>query len=247
MDKDVRLIWEAYLNEPVILETKSVFVTGYKYHMFNGILDTIHYLQSKVPISYKEGEIAPDGNDALEQQGVINFYFNTNSSQSKMKEYGYVDMPFNKALQLAKTIEHWLHEAGVVVGKISKPERSNSYDYRHVIRFEIVHLPEPPEDEAPGSGTISNDNIDAVMQTLKYPIEDAYTIPAKEILYKIREFVMPSDVEQNVRKPSSEVGDQGAKVYDPGIDDAYIRKSISTIERIAQWAVDNDYPTITIS
>ena len=98
-------------NQFLISETKTVVVTGYRYHQFNNILDTIHYLQSKVPISYKEGEIAPDGNDALSKRGVINLYFNTNSSQSQMTKYGYEDMPFNKAMQLAKSIEYWLDEA----------------------------------------------------------------------------------------------------------------------------------------
>lgn len=225
----------------LLRETMSVFVTNYDYHPFNELLDVIFYLQRKVPISYKLGELAPDGNDALNTDGgTINFYFNTNVPEDN--EYGFKNMPYNTAMKHVKAIEYWLNDANITIDSIAGPEESNSYENRHVVRFNIVGWPEAPENEAPESGSIENETAKAIMDMLGYGKEDAYTVNAKNILYKIREFLTQKDVDQRVEEPSV----TGNIIYG-GRSSERILRHVKKIEQIAQWAVDNGYETVTIS
>jgi len=219
----------------------SVFVSKYNYHPFNHLLDVIYYLQRKVPISYKLGELAPDGNDALNTDGgTINFYFNTDVSSDN--KYGFKNMPYNTAMKHVEAIKYWLNDANIDVESVSEPEQSNSYENRHVIRFDIADWPEAPENEAPESGSIENETAKAIMDMLGYGKEDAYTVDAKNILYRIREFLTQKDVDKKVEQPK--VTDRF--IYG-GRSSERILRHVKKIEQIAQWAVDNGYETITMS
>ena len=55
------------------------------------------------------------------------------------------------------------------------------------------------------------------------------------------------NIKQSIKAPSVEQKPGKAKFVDGGVDEQRIRRNLDALHKLAQWAMDNKYDTISIS
>mgnify|MGYP000376689894 CR=1 FL=1 len=231
-----------FLNESV-----TIGVEEYNYSTnFENVLDVTSLLSGKVyrnVIIKKLNQfqvshlslfeyIAPDGYDALEPEGVINFYLNT--------------IPENIIEDCVTEIRKVLAENKVEITGEIKREESKSRN------TEVIRIPikiEPITDAAPEMN-ISNANYKVLFDYLGYDTDENYsgTIPASELVMKIP-IILRKILSSDLRDTSNVVNPNGlergkAHVYDRQIGKADLANYLDRLNTIAKWAIEHGYKNI---
>ena len=175
--------------------------------------------------------IAPDGYDALEPEGIINFYLNT------IPEEIIPDCVTEIKKVLA---EHNVELTGEIKQEVSKSRNS-----------EVIRIPikiEPMTDAAPEMN-VANANYRILFGFLGYDEElNSGRIPASELVMKIPialRNVLSSDLSDtsNVINPNG-IQRGKAQVYMNQIGKANLVNYLDRLNTIAKWAIEHGYKNI---
>ena len=230
-------IWKSYINESVTL-----YVKDHKYDDYpDDVLGVIHHLWSKINMSrwWKEGgrdwidsdTIAPDGMDALEPKGTINFY-------AGLTKLG--DSP-ELAEAFLGELRQWIEGLDIPT-QVRGPERSNSFRGAPLVYRIDIDIPEKNIEDPPLL-QMSNSNAHEVFENV-LDIYDPGNIDARDLLIRIDSYINDIDIRAGVREPRDERTEAGARVIDQGIDEDYIKTRLDQIRSIAEWAIENGYNTL---
>ena len=210
-----------------------------------GVLDVIHssgrFIWYKAPWSKEYGRRgwlgdmthwAPDGGQAFEAKGTINWYVPSGVPEDAEKE-------------IVKDVAHHIQKAGFAdVIKVRK-EISKSTD-GPVYRIDI-EVPEPSEESAPEMQMSNRNAYEVLHNVLDIPYYDGSfdEIDARDLLFRIEAIIDDIDISAGIIEPKDEKREDGPHIIDPGLDKGDIEKRLNHIKHIAQWAIDNGYSKLS--
>lgn len=215
-------------------ESTTVSVQGADTDQPHNIQYLAHYLHDNILHSvpdYKNAThtgtnpIDIDGLDTNNRKGIINFY---------TKGITQVD-------KVLAAIKYFLGNINVKFGQ-PKHDKSNLFTNEDVIRIPILGMqPTNPPPEL----NIANANAEILFhQILNYPSTlniNMDSINARELLMKLG-YVNDLTINQNIRNSQ-----KGKNWLDMRLNAEQIKRYVQELEKIAKWAIDNDYDTIQLS
>lgn len=178
--------------------------------------------------------IAPDGYDAFELEGIINFYLNT------IPEAIIPDC----VTEIKKVLnDHNVELTGEIKQEVSKSRNSE------VIRIPIKIAPVGEGEVAPEMN-VSNANYKVLFDYLGYNTDENYSgsIPASELIMKIP-ITLRKVLSSNLSDTSNVVNptrfQKGvAQVYDRHLGKDNIVNYLDRLNTIAKWAIEHGYKNI---
>lgn len=206
-------------------ESMNVYVDGHGINDFpKKLLDVTYFLikrlaRSKIDIGY--GNLEPDhDSDVFSKSGILNY-----------------DNPNPKGVS---AIKYFLDEAGIKYGPFEEKEG--------YIQIPILDIPDKKTDEPPEMN-ITNASADIVFgDILNYPNRGgSYSdISARDILIKIGH--MPDyQIDIHTQEPYEKKGFAGATHFHGGYDKERLTRYLTTLIKIAQWAVDHGYDKLYVA
>jgi hypothetical protein len=227
-------------DKTVISESMNVTIKDFPYQReLNGILDMCHYISNKVSYDLLKKELSPeqwdnrrdfnysfdpDGMDAFEPTGTINFYLGDYPEQLIDKTVSY--------------IKYILAENDIKVG-------STSREGDRVVRINVVSndykVQNPPDIN------LSNGNAKEIFEEIIGYNSVDEEMNAVDLLMKIqsaRKSILTKPEKSSFTKSG---GDGKAHMYGPSHGQDYHNRTLDRIEELAQWAVDNGYQTIYVA
>lgn len=170
-----------------------------------------------------------DGLDVDAQEGNLNFYAGDLSAAVIKKAVAAIQY-FVK--------EHQAQITGPVKQDISRMFKVPVY--RIPVKLAKMTEDRPPE------MNVSNANAAVILQDiLNQPSDDVDggSISARELLMKLGS-VSDFAKQMTMKAPSKEVGKGGATFYDGGVSEQQIERYLSTLEKMARWAIEHNYDEI---
>lgn len=171
--------------------------------------------------------IAEDGLDIQAQKGTINFYPLGLDSQVTSK--------------VMAGIIYYLDELKVKHGEW-RQDKSGLFKGETVYRIYVQNMPQQQKAQPP-EVNMANTVAEIIFREIlgmQININDA-RLSAREVLWKIRA-ITPMQIQQMVQEPTKE-----KNFIDAGISEDRIKRHLNSIEKIAQWALDNHYEEIDLS
>ena len=172
---------------------------------------------------FKHSRLDIDGLETHQQKGILNFYAGNLS-----------DEIVKKALA---AIQYFIKEHDAVLTGQIKKEISNMFKvpvYRIPVKLAPDNNIQPPE------MNVSNGNATIILHDiLNLHNNELYgSISARELLMKIGS-VSDFTKQMSLKTPSKE-----KNVYHSGTSEDQIERYLSTLEKMARWAMENDYDEI---
>jgi hypothetical protein len=175
---------------------------------------------------FKYSRLDMDGGDTWKQEGTLNFYAG-----------GMPEEAIKKALA---AVQYFVKEHDAVVTGPIRKETSKMF------KVPVYRIPvklAPDNTQAPEMN-VSNSNARMILQDLlNLPSDELYgSISAQELLMKIGG-ISDFNKQMMLQAPSVDKG-KGATIYHGGVDEDQIERYLSTLEKMARWAMENDYNEI---
>ena len=186
-------------------------------------------LNPKFGVMY--GDITPDDNNYNQREGNINIY----------RAEGQDDTSHGDT---AKAAWQWLRDNGFNIGEV-KLDTSQFREGEPVWRIYINEM--PPDDNEPGVHMTYGNAAD-VFEFIGYgPGEisniEHFSLDANDLLYRIETV----EGDTNRMKQHERPNEQEGNFYSMGQDYTDIQRKVGYIKELAQWAIDNGYPTVNAS
>lgn len=192
--------------------------------------DQLYFRENRKAMDF----FTPDGGDEFKATGVINFYTT-----------GFKPETVEKML---KGVKYYASEMNIVLGNISKPEQSRIYPTSQVIRISVIKNNNLDNFEKIPEVQLSYDNAILIFgRLLALPdFEEGYTIAAIDLL-KLIEKVEVKDKQDGeflyrYSRPTSVDGNMTTG----GITPEYLRRKLSELKQLCDYAIDNDTKDIVI-
>jgi len=192
--------------------------------------DQLYFRENRKAMDF----FTPDGGDEFKATGVINFYTT-----------GFKPETVEKIL---KGVKYYASEMNIVLGNISKPEQSRIYPTSQVIRISVIKNNNLDNFEKIPEVQLSYDNAILIFgRLLALPdFEEGYTIAAIDLL-KLIEKVEVKDKQDGeflyrYSRPTSVDGNMTTG----GITPEYLRRKLSELKQLCDYAIDNDIKDIVI-
>ena len=192
--------------------------------------DQLYFRENRKAMDF----FTPDGGDEFKATGVINFYTT-----------GFKPETVEKML---KGVKYYASEMNIVLGNISKPEQSRIYPTSQVIRISVIKNNNLDNFEKIPEVQLSYDNAILIFgRLLALPdFEEGYTIAAIDLL-KLIEKVEVKDKQDGeflyrYSRPTSVDGNMTTG----GITPEYLRRKLSELKQLCDYAIDNDIKDIVI-
>ena len=206
--------------------------------------------------------LAPDGNFAFEPTGIMNIYVQGLIPNEYLKTLtdaaiyllGEIDVKANlKTMEtFSETIEE-LDDQYMSPLEIeqeqerytkSLQEKNIDLNSTRVIRLEITENPNPEkETNEPPKVNLSNRNMYHLMtEMMNFDLNRP--LDAWQVVQRIEQTLPLADKHQIEDEVSQEKGK--AQFFGFGIDTEYIKRTLSRIKEVAQWAIDNGYQQLYV-
>ena len=210
-----------------------------------GVLDVIHssgrFIWYKAPWSKEYGRRgwlgdmtnwAPDGGQAFEAKGTINWYVPRG-------------VPAGAEKEIVKDVAHYIQKSGFADVINVRKETSKS-THGPVYRIDI-EVPEPSEESAPELQLSNRNAYEIFSNVLDIGDHEYHEISARDLLLKIDAYIDEIDIKAGTVDPRDEKSESGSRIIDPGLSVQNIQDRLNTIKRMAEWAIDNGYSTLRLT
>jgi len=192
--------------------------------------DQLYFRENRKAMDF----FTPDGGDEFKATGVINFYTT-----------GFKPETVKKMLN---GVKYYASEMNIVLGNISKPEQSRIYPTSQVIRISVIKNNNLDNFEKIPEVQLSYDNAILIFgRLLALPdFEEGYRVSAIDLL-KLIEKVEVKDKQDGeflyrYSRPTSVDGNMTTG----GITPEYLRRKLSELKQLCDYAIDNDIKDIVI-
>lgn len=175
--------------------------------------------------------LSPDGFDAFEEKGTMNFYC-----------AGFPERLKEKTISLLK---YYIEENNAELNGEVKKDVSKVYN-TEVYRFPIKIKPVDDDKLAPELNVSNATGLTIVGDILNYPKDYSGSVQIQELMMKIG-MIEDNDfiINNAVREPASGGGETSAKWYDGGLSRDRIKQVLDALKRICEWGIAHNYSTIT--
>lgn len=241
--------FDSYIESVIVVSESITFSVADAENPPLDVLDTIHVLnrylykflqKNLTPEQMEEYQnkrvidiLSPDGFDAFEKEGIINFY--TQGIPDEFKD------------KIITMLKYYIGESNAEVSGEVKKDVSRLYN-SEVYRIPIkVH--DFPEEKVAPELNLSNGNARVLIcDILNYPSDmmDGGSVSIAELMMKVG-MIKDNDyiINKNVRPEKVSGGNGSATFIDSGLSKEQIKRYLDHLEKLTEWGQKNHYSTIS--
>jgi hypothetical protein len=177
----------------------------------------------------------PDGGDEFKSTGVINFY-----------TLGFKPETVKTILD---GVKYFASDMNIVIGSISKPEQSKIYPTSPVIRIVVTHNNNLDNFQKVPEVQLSNLSSKLIYgRLLALPdFKEGYTIAAIDLLKSIELVEKKDKKDKEFLYRYSRPTSVDRNMTTGGITPEYLRRKLSELKQLCNYAIDNKIPHIVIN
>jgi hypothetical protein len=192
--------------------------------------DQLYFRENRKAMDF----FTPDGGDEFKDTGVINFYTT-----------GFKPETVEKML---KGVKYYASEMNIVLGNISKPEQSRIYPTSQVIRISVIKNNNLDNFEKIPEVQLSYDNAILIFgRLLALPdFEEGYRVSAIDLLTAIKNIETKDNQDGEFLYRYSRPTSVDGNMTTGGITPEYLRRKLSELKQLCDYAIDNDTKDIVI-
>jgi hypothetical protein len=176
----------------------------------------------------------PDGGDEFKSTGIINFY--TTGFKPETVE------------KIIEGVKYYASEMNIVIDRISEPEQSRIYPNSQVIRIKVSKNNNIDNFKKVPEVQLSHDNAILIFgRVLQLPdFEEGYTIAAIDLLTSITNVEKKDKQDDEFLYRYSRPTSVDRNMTTGGITPEYLRRKLSELKQLCNYAIDNDIKDIVI-